>query len=411
MAVRGMRQVVNPPSFAPTGRRSPRGLPSLLEDLREFIYGESSAFDDPVKRSAFQVAVVPWKHHGSVVGDAHQHLVAATLPVVDKSQLPESAFDVSRRATRQPRAHRPTVPMGDHQPIARHMKAALVTGASGFLGGNLVAALCRRGVKVRALVRPTSDLHRLSGLGAEIVRGDVCDLASLREAARGQQVVFHAAAKVPDWGPRREFFRVNLDGTRKVVAACQDAGVERLVHVSSMTVLGLPRHGAAVDEQSPYDPSPKDAYTASKIAAEEDRACGKWPARSLRPSRSGQGRSGAPGDPSITPRIAALLRRGRAVYIGRASNRLALSHVDNLTLGLRLAAETPAAAGQVYHLTDGETVTAREVIDGLAALLGTARPRWSVPFFSSTPPQPRWKGWRASCAGAHPRPSHATACA
>ena len=149
------------------------------------------------------------------------------------------------------------------------MKSALVTGASGFLGGNLVAALCGRGVKVRALVRSTSDLRRLAGLGAEIVRGNVCDSASLREAARGQQVVFHTAAKVPDWGPRREFFRVNLDGTRNLVAACQDASVERLVHVSSMTVLGLPRHGAAVDEQSPYDPSPKDAYTASKIAAEE----------------------------------------------------------------------------------------------------------------------------------------------
>ncbi len=112
LSPRGMRYVVNPPSFAPTRRWSPRGLPSLLEDLQEFIYGESSASDDPVKRSAFQVAVVPWKHHGSVVGDAHQHLVAATSPVVDKSQLPESAFDVSRCATRQPRAHRPTVPMG-----------------------------------------------------------------------------------------------------------------------------------------------------------------------------------------------------------------------------------------------------------------------------------------------------------
>ena len=260
------------------------------------------------------------------------------------------------------------------------MKAALVTGASGFLGGNLVAALCRHGVKVRALVRPTSDLRRLSGLGAEIVRGDVCDLASLREASRGQQVVFHAAAKVPDWGSWREFFRVNADGTRKVVTACQDVGVERLVYVSSLTVLGLPRQGTAVDEHSPLDSSPQDAYTASKIEAEKlvREAHGQ---RGLATVAVRPGAIWGTGDPSITPRIAALLRRGRAVYIGRASNRLALSHVDNLTLGLRLAAETPAAAGQVYHLTDGETVTAREVIDGLAALLGTARPRWSVPFF------------------------------
>jgi len=271
-------------------------------------------------------------------------------------------------------------PTANQQPVGRDLRAALVTGASGFLGSSLVAALCRRGVAVRALVRPTSDLRRLSGLGAEIVRGDVCEPAALREAARGRQVVFHAAAKVPDWGPRREFFRTNLDGTRNVVTACQDAGVDRLVHVSSLTVLGLPRKGAAVDEASPYDPSPHDAYTASKIEAE----------RIVRESNGRRGlqtvavRPGAiwgPGDPSIAPRLAALLRRGRAVYIGRACNRLALSHVDNLTEGLQLAAEVPAAAGQVYHLTDGETVSAREIVDGLAALLGTARPRWSVPFF------------------------------
>ena len=261
------------------------------------------------------------------------------------------------------------------------MKAALVTGASGFLGSKLVAALSGRGVKVRALVRPTSDLRRLSGLGAEIVRGDVCDSSSVRDAACGQQVVFHAAAKVPDWGPRREFFRANADGTRKVVAACQDAGVERLVHVSSLTVLGLPRQGAAVDEQSPYDPSPRDAYTASKIEAEKivREAHGQ---RGLQTVVVRPGAIWGAGDPSITPRIAALLRQGRAVYIGRASNSLALSHVENVTLGLRLAAEVPAAAGQVYHLTDGETVTAREVIDTLAAFLGTARPRWSVPYFA-----------------------------
>jgi nucleoside-diphosphate-sugar epimerase len=271
-------------------------------------------------------------------------------------------------------------PDDDHQLPGRDMKAALVTGASGFLGSSLVASLCGRGVKVRALVRPFSDLRRLAGLGVEIVRGDVCDSASLREAARGQQVVFHTAAKVPDWGPRREFFRVNLDGTRNLVAACQDAGVERLVHVSSLTVLGLPRQGDAVDEQSPYDSSPHDAYTASKIQAEKIVLAANGQ-RGLQTVAIRPGAIWGPGDPSITPRIAALLRRGRAVYIGRASNRLALSHVDNLTLGLRLAAETPAAAGQVYHLTDGETVTAREVVDGLAALLGTARPRLSVPFF------------------------------
>jgi len=260
------------------------------------------------------------------------------------------------------------------------LDSALVTGASGFLGSHLAAALCRRGVKVRALVRPTSDLRRLAGLDAEIVRGDLGDPASLHEATRGQRVVFHVAAKVPDWGPRREFFRANVDGTRAVVQACQDAGVERLVYVSSLTVLGLPRRGAAVDEQSPYDPAPRDAYTASKIAAEEmvREAHGQ---RALATVTIRPGAIWGPGDPNIAPRMATLLCRGRAVYIGRANNSLALSHVENLVEGLLLAAQVRAAAGQVYHLTDGENLTAREIIDALAALLGAQRPRWSAPFF------------------------------
>ncbi|HEX7598885.1 MAG TPA: NAD-dependent epimerase/dehydratase family protein [Polyangia bacterium] len=265
------------------------------------------------------------------------------------------------------------------QPGDSPIKAALVTGASGFLGSRLVATLCRRGVKVRALVRATSDLHRLHGLDAEIVHGDVCLPESLHAAAAGQQVVFHVAAKVPDWGSRREFFRVNADGTSEVVAACQAAGVERLVHISSLTVLGLPRQGAAVDEQSPYDASPRDAYTASKIEAERTvrKANGQ---RGLSTVAIRPGAIWGPGDPSIAPRMAALLRQGRAVYIGRASNSLALSHVDNLTAGLLLAAVLPAAAGQIYHLTDGEAVTARMLIDALAATLGTKTPRFSVPF-------------------------------
>ena len=67
-----------------------------------------------------------------------------------------------------------------------------------------------------------------------------------------------------------------------------------------------------------------------------------------------------PGDTTIVPRLAALLRRGRLVFIGRGANQLGLSHVENLSQGLILAALAPAAAGQTYHLTDGEEITARD---------------------------------------------------
>jgi nucleoside-diphosphate-sugar epimerase len=255
----------------------------------------------------------------------------------------------------------------------------LVTGATGFVGRHLVPALCRRGARVRALTRRTSDLGRLGELGVEVASGDLEDPASLERAASGQRLVFHTAARVSDWAPREELLRVNVDGTRNLVAACQAAGVERLVHVSSLTVLGLPRDGALVDEQTPCATPPLDPYSESKLAGEllVREANGR---RGLATTVVRPGVVWGPGDTTIMPRFAALLRRRRMVLVAGGANRVALSHVANLVEGLILAATTPAAAGRVYHVVDGEELTAREAIEGLAEALGTPPPRLSLPF-------------------------------
>ena len=258
--------------------------------------------------------------------------------------------------------------------------SALVSGATGFLGSRLVGHLQRAGFRVRVLARPASDLSKIAGSGVEIVHGDMCDEASLRRAAAGQRFVFHTAGKVTDWGRREEFFRVNADGTARLIAACQDAGVERLVHVSSLTVLGLPRTGMTVNEQTPYAHAPKDPYTASKIAAEMKarEAHGK---RGLDVTVIRSGVIWGPGDTTIMPRFARLLRRGRLPYIGGSRNVIGLSHVDNLCTGIILAATIPGAAGQIYHITDGEEITARQALDGIADALKIARPKKSLPFW------------------------------
>ncbi len=258
--------------------------------------------------------------------------------------------------------------------------SALVSGATGFLGSRLVGHLQRAGFRVRVLARPTSDLGQIAGSGVEIVNGDLCDEESLRRAVAGQRFVFHTAGKVTDWGRREDFFRVNADGTARLIAACQDEAVERLVHISSLTVLGLPRTGATVNEETPYARAPKDPYTASKIAAEirAREANGK---RGLAVTVVRSGVIWGPGDTTFLPRLARLLRRGRLPYIGGSHNVIGLSHVDNLCAGIILAATTPAAAGQIYHITDGEEITARTAIDTIAAVLGARPPRISLPFW------------------------------
>lgn len=258
----------------------------------------------------------------------------------------------------------------------------LVTGATGFLGSHLTAALVSRGYRVRALSRRTSGLDVLERLGVEVVRGDLADLPSLVRAASGVAVVFHAAGRVSDWGPREAFLRANVEGTRNVVAACQEAGVSRLVHLSSLTVLGLPRDGRLISESTPTaPPASGDFYTESKLEGErtvrEAHGKGGLSTTVVRP-----GAIWGPGDPNVVPRIVRLLRRGAMPYVGGGRNLLGLSYVDNLVLGLVLAAETKAAAGQLYHVTDGEEVTAHEAIDAIADVLGVGRPRVSLPFWA-----------------------------
>jgi nucleoside-diphosphate-sugar epimerase len=254
-----------------------------------------------------------------------------------------------------------------------------VTGGTGYFGVRLVVALRTRGVRVRALARPGADTTRLEALGVEVVRGDVTAPATLGAAFAGQQVAIHAAGRVSDWGPRQEFFRVNAQGTANVVAACRAAGVRRLVHLGSLTVLGLPRGGGVVDETTTPAAAPGDAYTASRLSGE-------------RIVRAAHGEGGletvvtrcgliwGPGEPTILPRILALLRRGRMVYPGGGRNHLGMAYVDNLVEGVVLAATVPAAAGRLYHITDGEEVTCREVLDAIAGALGVPPPRRSVPF-------------------------------
>ncbi|MGV8039696.1 MAG: NAD-dependent epimerase/dehydratase family protein [Thermoanaerobaculaceae bacterium] len=257
---------------------------------------------------------------------------------------------------------------------------ALVTGATGFAGSHVARVLAGHGVRVRALSRRPDTARRVVPPGVEVVAGDLADRQSLITAASGQELVIHTAGRVSDWGPRSAFRAANVEGVENLVAACRAAGVRRLVHLSSLTVLGLPRDGRVVDEGSPVaTPARGDHYSASKLAGErlvqEAHGVGGLETTVVRP-----GAIWGPGDPNVLPRVLALLRRGAMPVIGRGDNVLGLSHVDNLARGVVLAAAAPSAAGRLYHLTDGEQITARQALEALAAALGVRPPRRSVPY-------------------------------
>lgn len=148
---------------------------------------------------------------------------------------------------------------------------ALVTGATGFVGANIVAALNQAGCPVRVLHRPQSRLTALSGLEYESALGDVLEPDSLLAAMQGCQVVYHAAGVADYWRTdQAHMYRVNVDGTRNVMAAARRAGVERVVHTSSAAALGIPASGQVLDETHSWNAPPaRFPYGHSKHLAEQ----------------------------------------------------------------------------------------------------------------------------------------------
>ena len=142
-----------------------------------------------------------------------------------------------------------------HWPAIRHplfpMKA-LVTGATGFVGGAVARALVGAGVDVRVLIRSNSDLQNLSGLSVERVEGDLRDPASLRPALAGCHHLYHVAAHYALWAKDPAiFYDVKVTGTRNVLSAAKLAGVERTVYCSTIGAIGLPPGGGLGSEETP----------------------------------------------------------------------------------------------------------------------------------------------------------------
>ena len=144
---------------------------------------------------------------------------------------------------------------------------ALVTGATGLIGNAIVRRLGADGHEVRALVRSRS---ASVPEGAEQVRGDVTDPASLADAVAGCDVVFHAAGLPEQWRrDEADFDRVNRQGTANVLTAARDASVSRVIYTSTMDVFRADEHGVLRESQPDPDPKPS-AYERSKVAAERE---------------------------------------------------------------------------------------------------------------------------------------------
>ena len=128
---------------------------------------------------------------------------------------------------------------------------AFVTGATGFIGGNLVRELLADGCQVRVLARAGSDQRNLNGLPVEVIEGSLDDTQQLTEQIAGCEVVFHLAAHYSLWARDRDsIYRVNVTGTKNLLQAARTASVRRFVHTSSVAAIGVPPAGTLGTEET-----------------------------------------------------------------------------------------------------------------------------------------------------------------
>jgi nucleoside-diphosphate-sugar epimerase len=219
--------------------------------------------------------------------------------------------------------------------------------------------------------------------GADVVQADLLDPGSLQRAAAGCHAVVHAAAWTggPELAPEAGY-RVNVEGTRNVLAAAQAAGVERFIYISSVAVYGV-NSAPLVDEAMPTPPIGQ-AYPDSKIAAETLVRASGLPYVIVRPA-STYGPRGA----AWTVGPIENIKAGRLVLLGRDAGLVTPGYIDNVVDGLLLALTSPAALGETFNLCDDRAVTFREFYLAYARMLGKDRlptvPGWFARFARSGP--------------------------
>jgi len=279
---------------------------------------------------------------------------------------------------RPPPAPAPSaVPVRGRRVAAADGDAVLVTGASGFIGGHVAERLAAEGRSVRCLVRANSDTSLLERLDVEIATGDLTDPASLARAVEGCRGVVHCGAMVSDWGTVEEIRRINVDGTRHLLAACAAASVERVVHFSTTDVYGHPAGGAR-DESNGLARF-ANWYAQTKLEAEvavrEAGSANGLQTVILRPATVYGPRS-----VEVVGAIAKALRSGTMLLVDRGRAVAGLCYVDNLVDAALLALGHDAAPGQTFNVTDGLDITWRRFTDDLAAGLGCSPARFSIPY-------------------------------
>jgi dihydroflavonol-4-reductase len=249
-----------------------------------------------------------------------------------------------------------------------------VTGSTGFVGSHVARVLAEAGADLRLLVRATSRTENIDALNAERVVGDLREPGFLKKAMSGCEAVFHVAADYRLWcRDPKEMYRSNVEGTRSVIQAAEDAGVRRVVYTSSVATVGCFGDGRLGDEDTPVSlaekigPYQRSKFMAEQIALQAPHVVVVNPTtpigeQDIKPTPTGQ-------------IVLDFLRRKFPAYVDTGLN---LVDVTECARG-HLQALEKAKPGERYIL-GGENLTLKQILDKLADITGLPSPKVRVPY-------------------------------
>jgi len=253
----------------------------------------------------------------------------------------------------------------------------LVTGAGGFVGQKLCGELAKRGYKLRVLVRNDGADAFFKSIKAQIYNGDIRDHEVVDCVCDGVSGVFHLASIVQRAGiPDRDFWDVHVTATRNLMAACVKYNVSRVVHCSTIGVLGHITSPPA-DESSPYnveDIYQKTKAEGEKVAMEYHRVKGV-PVTIVRPAAVY-----GPGDRRLL-KLFRMIASGRFVMVGDGKTLIHPVYIDDLVEGMILACERPEAVGEIFILGGPEYISISRWAEIIASQAGVSLPGLSIPYY------------------------------
>ncbi|MDR1435420.1 MAG: NAD-dependent epimerase/dehydratase family protein [Puniceicoccales bacterium] len=245
----------------------------------------------------------------------------------------------------------------------------LVTGGGGFLGCHIVELLQKRGISVRAIGRRKQPV--LEARGVEFIRGDISFKDDIDEAVRGVDVVFHVAGRAKMDMNYSAYYNTHVIGTRNVVNACKQYGVQKLIFTSTPAVVFDGKDLSGADESLPYQPRYHWYYTQTKALAEKyvlDNNSPEFKTVALRPHLLlGEG------DPHLMPKILKLVETGKLRIVGEGVNRVDITFVSNAAHAHLLAfdaLESGKACGKAYFIGQEKPIVLWEFINAIFEKLG-----------------------------------------